>query len=150
MNGEYNVLLAEKILPMVLKKYGIEHQLERTAIAGASMGGLASLYLMSKYPNLFGAALCFSTHWIIGHQYMAQELSALVPQAGKHKIYTDSGTGGLDLFYQPFHHKAIRGFEAKGYVRDRDLSYAVYPGTAHEETDWAARLHIPINWWLRG
>jgi predicted alpha/beta superfamily hydrolase len=148
MNGEYNVLLAEKILPMVLGKYGIEHSLERTAIAGASMGGLASLYLMSKYPNLFGAALCFSTHWIIGHEYMAQELSKLVPEAGKHKIYTDSGTQGLDLFYQPFHNKAIKGFEAKGYVRDRDLMYGVFPGTAHEERDWADRVHQPINWWL--
>jgi predicted esterase len=150
MNGEYNTLLAEKVLPMVLEKYGIEHQLERTAIAGSSMGGLASIYLMSKYPHLFGAALAFSTHWIIGHEYMAQELSKLVPVAGRHKIYTDSGTEGLDLFYQPFHNKAIKGFEARGYVRDRDLSYGVFPGTGHDEGAWASRVHIPINWWLRG
>jgi predicted alpha/beta superfamily hydrolase len=150
MNGEYNVLLAEKILPMVLEKYGIEHQMERTAIAGGSMGGLASLYLMSKYPHLFGAALCFSTHWIIGHEYMSQELPKYLPNPGKHKIYTDSGTEGLDLFYPPFHNKAIKGFEARGYVRDKDLMYGIFPGTAHEESDWAARLHQPINWWLLG
>jgi predicted alpha/beta superfamily hydrolase len=150
MNGEYNTLLAEKILPMVLEKYGIEHQLERTAIAGSSMGGLASIYLISKYPHLFGAALAFSTHWIIGHEYMAQELSKLVPVAGRHKIYTDSGTEGLDLFYQPCHNKAIKGFEARGYVRDRDLTHAVFPGTGHDEGAWASRVHIPINWWLRG
>jgi predicted alpha/beta superfamily hydrolase len=150
MNGEYNVLLAEKILPMVLEKYGIEHQLERTAIAGGSMGGLASLYLMSKYPHLFGAALCFSTHWIIGHEYMSHELPKFLPEPGKHKIYTDSGTQGLDLFYPPYHKNAIKGFEAKGYVRDKDLMYGIFPGTAHEESDWADRLHQPINWWLRG
>jgi len=150
LNGEYNQLLAEKILPMVLEKYGIEHAAERTAIAGASMGGLASLYLMSKYPEKFGAALCFSTHWILGHTYMAKELTALIPYTGKHKIYTDSGTEDWDLFYQPYHNQAVDLLQQKGYVRDRDLMFGIYPGTGHNEKAWAARVHIPINWWLRG
>jgi hypothetical protein len=28
--------------------------------------------------------------------------------------------------------------------------FGIFPGTAHEESDWAARLHQPINWWLLG
>lgn len=150
LNAKYNKLLAEKILPMVLEKYSIEHALERTAVAGSSMGGLASLYLLSKYPNLFGAALAFSTHWILGHEYMTKELIALMPNAGKHKIYTDTGTQDLDMFYQRFHKLATSELDKKGYVRDRDLLYSVYPGTGHDEAAWAARLHIPINWWLKG
>jgi len=150
MNAKYNELLAEKILPMVLKKYGIEHARERTAIAGASMGGLASMYLMTKYPDTFGAALGFSTHWIIGHEYMAQELTGLMPAAGKHKIYTDTGTEELDMFYQRFHNKAVQALQDKGYVRDKDLVFGVFPGTGHNESAWAARFHIPINWWLKG
>jgi predicted alpha/beta superfamily hydrolase len=100
LNAKYNELLAEKILPMVLEKYGIEHARERTAVAGASMGGLASIYLLSKYPNVFGAALGFSTHWILGHEYMWKELTDFVPEAGRHKIYTDTGTKDWDMFYQ--------------------------------------------------
>jgi len=150
LNGQYNAMVAEKILPMVLEKYGIEHSMERTAIAGASMGGLASIYLMSKYPKLFGAALGFSTHWILGHEYMAEELTAFVPEAGKHKIYTDSGTKDWDLFYQPFHFRAVAALQAKGYVRDRDLKFEVVPGTGHNEKAWASRVHLPINWWLQG
>jgi enterochelin esterase-like enzyme len=150
MNAKYNHLLAEKILPMVLEKYGIEHARERTAIAGSSMGGLASMYLMAKYPDTFGAALCFSTHWILGHTYMAQELTALMPEAGKHKIYTDAGTQDWDMFYQRFHNGAVQALQAKGYVRDKDLMYSVFPGTGHTESAWAARLHTPINWWLKG
>jgi enterochelin esterase-like enzyme len=150
LNANYNQLVVEKILPMVLAKYGIEHARERTAVAGASMGGLASMYLVAKYPDTFGAALCFSTHWILGHEYMAEELVALMPSAGKHKIYTDAGTQDWDMFYQRFHHKAVKQLEAKGYIRDKDLMHSVFPGTGHDETAWAARLHIPINWWLKG
>lgn len=150
MNEQYNKLLAEKILPFVLEKYGIEHQLERTAIAGSSMGGLASLYLMSKYPAVFGAALCFSTHWILGHKYMVQELTDIIPNAGSHKIYTDSGTEELDILYPPFHNRAVAALKAKGYTEGRDFKSDLYPGTGHNELDWAARIHIPINWWLKG
>jgi enterochelin esterase-like enzyme len=150
LNAKYNQLLAEKILPMVLKKYSIEHARERTAIAGASMGGLASMYLMAKYPDTFGAALCFSTHWILGHKYMAQELTALMPDPGHHKIYTDAGTQDWDMFYQRFHSGAVAALQAKGWVRDKDLMFATFPGTGHTESAWAARLHAPINWWLKG
>ena len=150
MNEEYNKLLAEKILPMVLEKYGIEHARERTAIAGASMGGIASIYLLSKYPEVFGTAMGFSTHWILGHEYMWKELTDFVPPAGKHKIYTDTGTQDWDMFYQRFHNMAVANLQAKGYVRDKDLKYEVVPGTGHNEKAWAARVHVPINWWLNG
>jgi enterochelin esterase-like enzyme len=150
LNAKYNQLLAEKILPMVLEKYGIEHARERTAIAGASMGGLASMYLMAKYPDTFGAALCFSTHWILGHTYMFKELTSLMPDPGHHKIYTDAGTEDWDMFYQRFHNGAVHNLQARGYVRDKDLMYSVFPGTGHTESAWAARLHAPINWWLKG
>lgn len=150
LNAKYNSLLAEKILPMVLEKYGIEQSRERTAIAGSSMGGLASMYVMAKYPDTFGAALCFSTHWILGHTYMAQELTALMPAPGKHKIYTDAGTQDWDMFYQRFHKGAVGALQAKGWERDKDLMFGVFPGTGHTESAWAARLHVPINWWLKG
>jgi enterochelin esterase-like enzyme len=150
MNTKYNELLVNKILPMVLSKYKIEHAAERCAIAGSSMGGLASLYLLAKYPHTFGAALCFSTHWILGHEYMVQELTGLVPYTGRHKIYTDTGTEELDLFYPRFHQGAVAALQAKGYVRDKDLMYGMYPGTGHDEPYWAARVHLPINWWLKG
>jgi predicted alpha/beta superfamily hydrolase len=150
LNKKYQELLALKLIPMVLEKYGIEHQLERTAIAGSSMGGLASIHAMASYPEVWGAALCFSTHWILGHEYMVEELVELVPKAGRHKIYTDTGTEGLDLFYPPFHEKALKLLAAKGYRRDRDLTAAIFPGTAHNEKAWASRIHHPINWWLQG
>lgn len=150
LNAAYLRLLAEQVLPMVLKTYGIHHQLERTAVAGSSMGGLVSIYALSKYPKTFGAALCFSTHWVLGHEYMVQEIVDLVPAPGKHKIYTDCGTEELDLFYPPFHEKAMRLLEAKGYRRDRDLTGGIFAGTGHNEPAWAARVHHPINWWLKG
>jgi hypothetical protein len=73
-----------------------------------------------------------------------------MPEAGHHKIYTDAGTQDWDMFYQRFHSGAVQALQAKGYVRDKDLMYSVFPGTGHTESAWAARLHTPINWWLMG
>jgi len=108
------------------------------------------VYWIAKYLDTCGAALCFSTHWSLGHTYMAQELTALKPAAGAYKIYTDAGTKDWHMFYQRFHSGAVRALQAKGYVHDKDLMYSVFPGTSHTESAWAARLHTPTNWWLTG
>lgn len=59
----YVSLISDAVLPFVLERYGITHSKDRTAVFGSSMGGLISLYTMANRPELFGTAICFSTHW---------------------------------------------------------------------------------------
>lgn len=146
----YQELIAKSILPTLAKRYGIELSSERTAIGGSSMGALASMYAMAKYPEVYGTVLAFSTHWPFGHDTMVEKLTAMLPPAGRHRIWTDTGTIELDAEYPPFHAQAIVKLEAKGYRYHEDLMHAVYTNTGHNENWWAGRVEHPINWWLSG
>jgi enterochelin esterase-like enzyme len=146
----YQELIAKKILPELAAKYGIKLDPDRTAIGGSSMGGLASMYAMSKYPEIYGTVLSFSTHWPFGYDTTVEKMTSMLPPPGRHRIWTDTGTLELDAEYPPYHQKAIGKLEAKGYRYHEDFMHAVYTNTGHNENWWASRVEHPINWWLSG
>ena len=145
----YVSLLADAIVPFVLERYGVEHSIDRTAVMGASMGGLISMYAMGQRPEVFGTAICFSSHWIFGEERMVNGLVDQLPAAGSHRVWTDSGTIELDQYYPPFHKLAAQQLEAKGYVPGDQLVTSIYPNTGHHESYWARRVAEALNWWLR-
>ena len=145
---QYVSLLADAIVPFMQDKYGITPNVQKTAVMGASMGGLMSMYAMGQRPDVFGTAICFSTHWVFGTDFMVRELVAGLPEAGTHRVWTDSGTIELDQHYPPFHHMAIEQLKAKGYAEPKHLVGAIYPETGHHESYWARRVAEALNWWL--
>ena len=150
MSNAYQAMLVEKVLPALAERYSIELDPSRTAIAGSSMGGLASTSAMAKYPPVWGTALCYSTHWPFGGEIMVRELVSMLPAAGRNRLWTDCGTEDVDKTYRPFHDLAIKELEKHGWLRDRDFAASVWPGTGHQERWWAMRIEVPINWWLHG
>lgn len=146
--NEYQALIAEKILPVLADLYAIKLDRARTAMAGSSMGGLASLYGVIKHPEVYGAALSFSTHWPIGGNEMVDWYVNHLPKPGTHKIWSDTGTIELDAAYPPFHKRFAQKLEDKGYTYHEDFVHAMYPNTGHNELWWAGRVEHPINWWL--
>ena len=136
------------LLPEVERRYGIKATLENTAIGGSSMGGLASLYAVSRHPQVFGAALAYSTHWPIGRDELVDYLIGGVPNDGKHIVWTDRGDLDLDASYEPFHERAVALAERLGWQREKNFVSAVFYGTGHREDYWARRVELPINWWL--
>ncbi|MEL0260659.1 MAG: DUF2834 domain-containing protein [Aquiluna sp.] len=145
----YVSLLADAVLPFVLERYEIEHDIERCAVMGASMGGLISLYTLGKRPELFGTAICFSTHWLFGKSVMVNELTDMLPDDGRHRIWTDSGTKELDEHYPPLHRLAAEVLLSKGYSEPERLVASIYPYTGHHESYWSRRVADALNWWLR-
>jgi enterochelin esterase-like enzyme len=139
--------VVKNMLPTLDQRYGVKLDMSRTAIAGSSMGGLASLYAMGRYPNVFGAALAYSTHWPIGGDELVDWLIDHLPADGKHMVWTDRGDLDLDATYESFHERAIARLEARGFKRDRDFIARVEHGTGHCEDHWARRVEVPINWW---
>ena len=142
MGNAYQALIAEKILPVLSDLYAIKLDPSRTAIAGSSMGGLASLYAMTKYPKVYGTALAYSTHWPIGKDALVDWFVKELPMDGKHRVWSDTGTVELDAEYAPFHARFVSKMPAENFVG------AVYPMTGHNEDWWAGRVEHPINWWL--
>jgi predicted alpha/beta superfamily hydrolase len=145
----YVSLLSDAILPFVLDRYQITHAKERTAVMGASMGGLISLYTMANRPELFGTAICFSTHWPFGGDVMVSELIGMLPSGENHRVWTDTGTKELDKYYPPFHEKAKQLLAAKGYQEPDSLVAAIFPYTGHHEGYWSRRVADALNWWLK-
>lgn len=60
----YLRFLVEELKPYIDEHYPTNPDQASTFIMGSSMGGLISMYAISEYPEVFGAAACLSTHWI--------------------------------------------------------------------------------------
>ena len=148
LSDEYQKLIAETILPALAETYSLKLDPSRTAVAGSSMGGLASLYAVAKYPKVYGTALAYSTHWPFGFDLAVNGLADMLPNAGTNRIWTDTGTIELDALYPALHEKFVARMRAKGYTSDTEFIGAIYPNTGHSETWWAGRVEHPINWWL--
>lgn len=148
MGNAYIDEIVNDLLPALVARYGIDLAMGRTAIAGSSMGGVASLYAVGRHPGVFGAALAYSTHWVIGEDDLVPYLLDRIPLDGSHLIWTDRGDLDLDASYAAAHSEAQRHLEHLGWVRDENFIAAVFYGTGHAEKFWSRRIELPINWWL--
>ena len=144
----YQAMLADEILPAIARTYGVDLQPQRTAIMGSSMGGLASLYGLARHPDVYGTALCLSTHWAYWEPHFIHSLLSLLPEPGMHRIWTDRGTLNLDALYEQPHQEVIQQLLSRGYVRDLDFQAHIFDGTDHNELAWSRRIEYPLNWWL--
>ncbi len=150
-SDKYLKFLVEELKPFIDKTYHVSSKTEDTAIMGSSMGGLISLYAICKYPDVFGAAGCVSTHWpvpILGEAYI-QTLPAMLPDPKTHKIYFDFGTETLDAQYEPHQIKVDQMMIEKGYTKGENSITKKFEGAAHNEKSWNARIHIPLVFLLK-
>jgi enterochelin esterase-like enzyme len=141
---------ADTVLPWARAELGTDPAADRTAVMGSSMGGLASLYALSRRPGTFGVALCLSTHWSMGSADFVRACIDLLPEPGRNRLWFDHGTEGLDATYGPLQAEADARLVERGWSRDRDFATHVYEGADHHERDWAARVHDPLAFWLSG
>jgi predicted alpha/beta superfamily hydrolase len=147
---QYLRFIVEELKPAIDRKFATRPGRDDTVIMGSSMGAIISLYAITEYPQVFGAAGCLSTHWLGGFDNNARIPLATfvyfrdrIPDPSTHRIYMDHGTLGLDAYYgvhQQFFDLMMRD---KGYT---DLNYAsrTFPGADHDEAAWAERLGIPL------
>ncbi len=154
---EYAAFLVETLKPAIDSAYNVMTDRDHTAVMGSSMGGLMSIYSLCEYPDVFGTALCLSTHWIgmpdladIFSQGLYDYLDKKLPDPDTHRIYFDHGTETIDAYYGPYEEKMIGLVKQKGYAEPGNLRTLVAPGEAHEERSWAKRVEIPLEFWLSG
>jgi enterochelin esterase-like enzyme len=170
LQGEaYVRFLAEELKPFVDAHYRTRPGREDTFVMGSSRGGLISLYALVRRPDVYGGAGCLSTHWpLAGSQDVLQGrtgpragtteqlasayiawLGANLPPPGHHRLYFDHGTEHLDAFYGPYQQRVDTLLAARSYRPDVDVMTRVFPGTAHNEAAWRARLALPLEFLLR-
>ena len=110
-----------------------------TALMGASLGGVVSLYLAWQWPEVFGNVACLSSTfgW---RDDLYERLAA--ESRRRLRFYLDSG-------WPQDNYEVTRDMQAllrsRGYALGRDLLYFAFPGAAHHETAWALRSHLPFQ-----
>lgn len=158
----YLQFIVSELKPKIDRMYRTKSDRKHTSIIGSSMGGLISLYAISKYPSVFGNAGAVSTHLPLGDPNWSeaerQDIFAgwrkfVQSELGKprgRRIWFDHGTDTLDAFYPPYQDNLDRALLANGWKRGRDFQSTIYPGAAHEENAWAARMDDIFGWLLQG
>ena len=107
VSDNYLKFLVTEVKPFVDKNYSTYTDPQHTFIAGSSLGGLISMYAICEYPNIFGGAVCMSTHWpgifaAEGNPITGAFINYLkkhLPSPVTHKIYFDYGDRTLDAMY---------------------------------------------------
>lgn len=147
-SDRYLRFLVEELKPRIDRGYRTRAGPADTLIMGSSMGGLISAYALARYPQVFGAAACLSTHWPAGDGVVVDWLAAnLGPPAGR-RIYFDHGTATLDALYLPYQARMDRALANLGWRRGRDYLSLAFPGAEHSERAWAQRLDQPLRFLL--
>ena len=155
-SDRYLRFLVTELKPYIDSHFKVSARREDTMLMGSSLGGLISMYALAEYPEVFGAAACLSTHWPgrIGDSPENPVPAAFFayvgksfPNAGSHRIYFDHGTRTLDESYADRQVIVDDLIRAKGYG-EADFMSRVFPGAEHNETSWAERLAIPVQFLL--
>lgn len=147
----YARFLVEHLKPLVDQHYRTREGAEWTGAMGSSLGGLMSLYLGSRYPNIFGriGALSPTVMW---------SNSRLFSEWGTHprrwtRIYLDAGeqefihADGVPLDYGRGTRAFYEHLKTLGYA-DHEVSLVLEPGGEHHERDWQRRLPLAMRWLL--
>lgn len=151
----YLRFLVESLKPLIDSRYPTLPDPDNTLLMGSSMGGLISLYALSRHPEVFGAAACLSTHWPGGGDLedpsladaLFAEFSAILPPTGRHRLYFDYGDATLDAAYPPLQARIDGLLRDKGYD-EGNWSTRFFPGAEHSEQAWAERLDQPLRFLL--
>ncbi len=114
---------------------------EHTAIMGSSLGGLASVYIAQRHPEIFSKAGGMSASFWWNDGAFSKNLPARQPV----KFYIDAGSkkDGIE------HTLKMRdAMLAQGYKLNEDLYFYESPDGVHNEKSWAARAHLPLTWFF--
>jgi enterochelin esterase-like enzyme len=156
---DYLRFLVEELKPYIDQNFSTRKDRDHTFIAGASMGGLISLYALCEYPEVFGGAAAVSTHLPLVGDDKVPDLESVpvsfrtylekkLPPADSRKIYFDYGDQTLDAYYPPLQKKVDELMKAKGWT-EKAWTTRFFAGENHSEIAWAKRLNVPLEFLLK-
>ena len=134
----YAKFLMQEVMPFIQREYRTIPDPRVTGIGGSSLGGLLSLYLGLKHPQVFGriAALSPSVWW---NQRVILRFAAAAPVEPRPRIWLDIGTNeGPRIVQEVEQFREI--LLQKGWQLGRDLHYQRIEGGEHNEAAWAQRV----------
>jgi predicted alpha/beta superfamily hydrolase len=144
-SDRYLRFLVEELKLFIDSTYRTRPERAATALMGSSMGGLISAYALCEYPEVFGGAACLSSHWPAGGPALADWIAEHLPPPGKHCVYFDFGTQGLDAEYELLQRRVDVVLARRGWRPGLDWVTAKFEGADHNEAAWRSRLATPLR-----
>ena len=135
---EYGRMIIDELKPLIDREYRTRPEREFTGLGGSSLGGLVSLHLGLKHPEVFSRLGIMSPSvWWANNQIIRE-----VAQIGERlplRIWLDIGKReGPQIKHQVRALKEM--FLANGWRSGEDFAYFEIPGAQHTEAAWAARF----------
>lgn len=138
----YGRLLVEELKPFIDAEYRTLKDAQHTGLGGSSLGGLVSLHLALKYPQVFGRVAVVSPSVWWDNKMLLREVEALKKRE-ELRIWLDIGTkeGGTEAEESRSNARQLRdALVAKGWKENSDLKYYEAEGAEHNERAWAQRV----------
>ncbi len=155
-SAAYARFVVEVVKPLIDAHFPTRAAASATFVGGSSLGAVAALEILARYPDRVAGAVCLSAHFSLLPvteaeplpDGFAEDVTAAVadfadnclPRAGRHAIWIDRSAQGIDRFYGPTHAAIIAALSRCGFVDGADLAARCYPDVGHDEAAWRARI----------
>ena len=134
----YGEMIIRELKPFIDKEYLTKPEREFTGLGGSSLGGLVSMYLGLKHPDVFSRLAVLSpSAWWANNQIIRD--AARIGERLPLRIWLDIGKReGSRIKHQVRALKEI--LLANGWTIGADFAYFEIPEARHEESAWASRF----------
>jgi predicted alpha/beta superfamily hydrolase len=138
---QYGKMIVSDLKPFIDGEYRTLPNSVHTGVGGSSLGGLVTMYLGLRYPEVFGKLLVMSPSvWWANRDILKKVHRA--KHKGSQKIWLDVGTcEGINP------QSCLRNVEdlrdaliLKGWKLGCDLEFLADEGAGHDEKAWGARI----------
>jgi enterochelin esterase-like enzyme len=138
--ANYALMITRELLPFLHEKYRLRSGPDDTGLGGSSLGGLVSLWIGLRHPEIFGklAVLSPSVWW--NHRYILAYLNDVAPELHRRpRIWLDVGDqeGRRTLTDADMLHARLR---KHGWRDEENLRFETIAGGKHDEASWAERV----------
>lgn len=136
--------LVEEVKPMIDQTYRTKRGRGDTGLGGSSLGGIMTLSVGMKYPNVFGKLAVISPSVWWDDRRILKMVDAM-PAKTRQKIWVDIGSeegGNAASDAAMLRDRLI----AKGWREGKDLAFVLDHGAKHNEIAWAGRMDAILMW----
>lgn len=137
----YELMLIDELKPLVDAEYRTRTDAASTAMCGSSLGGVITLHIGLRHPELFGKLAVLSPSLWWDNRVMLKRARAM-PSKQPQRIWIDAGTSENGHEHAARARELGRILEGKGWVPGVDLAVYIDGFAIHREDAWARRFPV--------
>jgi predicted alpha/beta superfamily hydrolase len=138
----YEKFLLEDIKPFIEANYRVLGDPENIALMGSSMGGLITLNIGLRHPDVFKKLGVLSPSFWWDTDHILETVRQLPKDELPARMWIDMGDAERN-FKRGFF-EVVQMFWYRGVVRHHQMACWVIPGGVHSEVDWMYRAQGPL------